>query len=63
MDMEMPICDGIEGTRLIKTKFNNTKVVILTVFNDEDRIKKCIELWRRWLYAQRYRSGEVNIDC
>lgn len=42
MDMEMPICDGIEGTRLIKTKFNNTKVVILTVFNDEDRIKSVL---------------------
>lgn len=42
MDIEMPICDGVEGTRLIKTKFKNIKVVILTVFNDDDRIQSAL---------------------
>lgn len=43
MDIEMPECDGVEGTRLIKTKCKNTKVVMLTVFNDYDRIQSALD--------------------
>lgn len=42
MDVEMPICDGVEGTKLIKRKFSNTKVVMLTVFNDDERIQNAL---------------------
>ncbi|HEX9059670.1 MAG TPA: response regulator transcription factor [Clostridia bacterium] len=42
MDMEMPLCDGIEGTKLIKAKFNHIKVVMLTVFNDDEKIKSAL---------------------
>lgn len=42
MDIEMPECDGIEGTRLIKTKCKNTKVVMLTVSTDDDRINSAL---------------------
>ena len=42
MDMEMPICDGVEGTKLIKTNCNNIKVVMLTVFNDDERIQSAL---------------------
>lgn len=38
MDIVMPECDGVEGTRLIKEKFRKTKVVMLTTFNDEEKI-------------------------
>lgn len=38
MDVVMPECDGVEGTRLIKEKFRKTKVVMLTTFNDEEKI-------------------------
>jgi len=42
MDVEMPICDGVEGTRLIKARCKNTKVVMLTVFNDDERIQSAL---------------------
>ncbi|KNY27033.1 response regulator [Pseudobacteroides cellulosolvens] len=42
MDVLMPDCDGVEGTRLIKTKFKNTKVVMLTTFNDDENISNAL---------------------
>ncbi|MCX7710973.1 MAG: response regulator transcription factor [Clostridia bacterium] len=43
MDIVMPICDGVEGTRLIKEKFENIKVMILTTFNDEDKVEQALK--------------------
>lgn len=34
MDIIMPVCDGIEGTRLIKENHKTVKVLILTTFNN-----------------------------
>lgn len=42
MDIMMPDCDGIEGTRLIKSKYPNIKVIILTTFEDEENISCAI---------------------
>ena len=38
MDIEMPFISGIEATRLIKIKFPEIPVLILTTFNDSERI-------------------------
>lgn len=38
MDMIMPGCDGIQGTRLIKTKYQWVKVLILTAFNCKEHV-------------------------
>jgi DNA-binding NarL/FixJ family response regulator/signal transduction histidine kinase len=43
MDVEMPNCDGIEATRLIKAEFPETKVVLLTVVEDDERILNAIK--------------------
>ncbi|MCX7745821.1 MAG: response regulator transcription factor [Clostridia bacterium] len=43
MDIRMPICDGVEGTRLIKEKDAFIKVIILTTFNDDEYIEKALE--------------------
>jgi len=42
MDVRMPECDGIEGTKLIKTNFPSTKVIIFTTFEDQDFITEAI---------------------
>lgn len=38
MDMRMPECDGVEGTRLIKNRHPDVKVLILTTFDDDEYI-------------------------
>ncbi|TYQ15232.1 UNVERIFIED_CONTAM: LuxR family two component transcriptional regulator [Acetivibrio alkalicellulosi] len=43
MDIMMPECNGVEGTKLIKSKFNTIKVIILTTFNDEENISKALK--------------------
>jgi len=44
MDIRMPVCDGVEGTRLIKSYDPNMKVLILTTFDDDDYIVKALQL-------------------
>lgn len=43
MDVRMPITDGVEATKIIKEKFNNVKVIILTTFNEDEYIFKAIK--------------------
>ncbi|MCX7708591.1 MAG: response regulator transcription factor [Clostridia bacterium] len=43
MDIMMPGCDGVEGTRLIKEKYSSIKVLILTTFNDDENISKALK--------------------
>ncbi|MCX7747073.1 MAG: response regulator transcription factor [Clostridia bacterium] len=38
MDLHMEVCDGIEGTKRIKEKFDNIKVLILTVICEEENV-------------------------
>ena len=35
MDINMPVMDGIEATRIINSKFSDTKVIILTLNSDQ----------------------------
>ena len=43
MDIMMPICDGIEATKRIKLKYNSIKVIILTIFIDNENITKAMK--------------------
>lgn len=43
MDIVMPVCDGIEGTRLIKSRFSDMKVIILTTFKDDENVSKALK--------------------
>jgi DNA-binding NarL/FixJ family response regulator len=42
MDVRMPECDGIEGTKLIKSSFPEIKVIMFTTFEDKDYITEAI---------------------
>lgn len=43
MDIRMPECDGVEGTKRIKESFPDIKVLILTTFQDTEYLKNAIE--------------------
>lgn len=43
MDIRMPVCNGVEGTKLIKEKYPSVKVLILTTFDDQEYIKQAIQ--------------------
>ncbi|WP_128895844.1 response regulator transcription factor [Longirhabdus pacifica] len=43
MDIRMPICDGVEGTKKIKQSFPHVAVMILTTFDDDDYIVQAIK--------------------
>lgn len=42
MDLEMPVMDGIEATKQI-TKENLGRVLVLTTFDDDERIEKALQ--------------------
>ncbi|MBU5484724.1 response regulator transcription factor [Clostridium sp. MSJ-11] len=42
MDIRMPECDGVLGTRMIKEEFPKTIVLILTTFNDTEYIHEAL---------------------
>ncbi len=42
MDIDMPGINGIEGVKLIKNKYPELKVIMYTVFQDDNRIFECI---------------------
>lgn len=43
MDIEMPEKNGIETTRIIKSKFPHIKIIMITVFDDDENIFNAIQ--------------------
>lgn len=44
MDIKMPVMDGIEATKIIKKRFPEIKIILLTMYNDERLISHVMEL-------------------
>lgn len=43
MDIDMPVLNGIEATKLIKKNYPHIKIIMLTVFDDDENILKAIQ--------------------
>jgi DNA-binding NarL/FixJ family response regulator len=43
MDIKMPRCNGLEATRLIKAEMPDTKIVMVTVSDDEEDLFEAIK--------------------
>ena len=55
MDIEMPICNGIEAMQIIKQKYPQIKIIMLTVFDNDENIFNAIKAG-----ADGYLLKEVN---
>lgn len=43
MDIRMPVCDGVEGTKRIRERFPDVRVLMLTTFDDDDYIVEALQ--------------------
>lgn len=43
MDIEMPVLNGIETTEIVKTKYPHIKIIMLTVFDNDENIFNAIK--------------------
>lgn len=43
MDIEMPLMNGIEATEIIRQKFPQIKIVMITIYDDDDHIFNAIK--------------------
>ncbi|MFA7445123.1 MAG: response regulator transcription factor [Flavobacteriaceae bacterium] len=55
MDLEMPVLNGIEATEKVKQKYPHIKIIILTVFDNDESIFRAIKAG-----ADGYLLKEVN---
>ncbi len=55
MDIEMPVLDGIETTEIVKQKYPQIKIIMLTVFDNDENIFKAIKAG-----ADGYLLKEIN---
>lgn len=42
MDIRMPVCDGVEGTRRIRERHSDMRVLMLTTFDDDEYIVEAL---------------------
>ena len=57
MDIEMPVMNGIEATQLVKQRYPQIKIIMLTVFDNDENIFKSIKAG-----ADGYLLKEVNAE-
>ena len=43
MDLMMPECDGIKGTTIIKNKFPDVKIIVMTSIENDGNLQKALE--------------------
>ncbi len=43
MDIRMPLMDGVAATKEIRSKFADTKILVLTTFDDDEYIKAALQ--------------------
>ena len=55
MDIEMPVLDGIETTQIVKQKYPQIKIIMLTAFDNDESIFKAIKAG-----ADGYLLKEIN---
>lgn len=60
MDIEMPIMDGIEATERIKQKFPHIKIIMLTVFDNDENIFNAIKAGADGYLLKEINAGDLH---
>jgi DNA-binding NarL/FixJ family response regulator len=47
MDVRMPVMDGVTATRIIRERWKDTQVLILTTFDDDEYVSKAMQVGAR----------------
>ncbi len=59
MDVRMPVMDGVAATRLIHQQFSQTKVLVLTTFDDDEYVSQAMRLGARGYLLKDTRSDDL----
>ena len=62
MDIEMPELDGIETTKIVSDKYPQIKTIMLTVFDDEEKIFRSIQAGASG-YLLKDEKPEIIVDA
>jgi DNA-binding NarL/FixJ family response regulator len=57
MDINMPICDGLEATRLIRADLPETRIIVLTIHDEDEKLFAAIKAG-----ANGYMLKDTNSD-
>lgn len=58
MDINMPVCDGLEATRLIRAEQPETRIVILTIHDEDSKLFEAIKAGARGYILKDISSAE-----
>mgnify|MGYP005844388889 CR=1 FL=1 len=61
MDIAMPVINGLEATRRIRKEFPNTRVLVLTQYDDREQIFSLIEAGARGFITKVAASSELAV--
>ncbi len=59
MDINMPRCDGLEATRLIKNQMPYVKIVMLTVHDEDEKVFEAVKSGAQGYLLKNIRSKEL----
>ncbi len=59
MDIDMPVVNGVEAVKIIRTIYDQLPVIMLTVFDDDENIFKAICAGASGYILKRYATEEV----
>ena len=60
MDLKMPIMDGTEATKEVRKKFNSTKVIVVTMYDDDKFIIHLMENGANGYLLKNAESDEIR---